>query len=189
MPKLTAVLDACVLYPAPLRDLLMQLSVTDLFQARWTEDIHAEWIGNLLENRLDLTRLKLEHTRDLMNQNVRDCLVTDYRNLIPSLTLPDPKDRHILAAAIAARADVIVTFNLKDFPASVLAAYKIEAQHPDNFVLRLLDLSPETVFLAVRRQRQSLRNPPKSVDDLLETLRRQGLAKTAVYLQSFRLLL
>lgn len=96
MPKLTAVLDACVLYPAPLRDLLMQLSVTDLFQARWTEDIHAEWIGNLLENRSDLTRSKLEHTRDLMNQNVRDCLVTGYHEIVPLLTLPDLKDRHVL---------------------------------------------------------------------------------------------
>ena len=189
MPKLTAVLDACVLYPAPLRDLLMQLSVTDLFQARWTEDIHAEWIWNLLKNRSDLTRSKLEHTRDLMNQNVRDCLVTGYREIVPSLTLPDPKDRHVLAAAIAARADIIVTFNLKDFPAPALAAYKIEAQHPDEFIMHLLDLSLEVVFLAVRRQRQSLRNPPKSVEDLLETLRRQGLAKTAAYLQEFHPLL
>lgn len=189
MPKLTAVLDACVLYLAPLRDLLMQLSVTDLFQARWTEDIHAEWIGNLLENRPDLTQSKLEHTRDLMNQNVRDCLVTGYHALIPSLTLPDPNDRHILAAAIAARADIIVTFNLKDFPAPALAAYKIEAQHPDDFVLRLLDLSPETVFLAIQRQRQSLRHPPKTVADLLETFYRQGLIKTTTYLQGFHNLL
>ena len=189
MPKLTAILDACVLYPAPLRDLLMQLSVTDLFQARWTEDIHAEWIGNLLENRPDLRQSKLEHTRDLMNQNVRDCLVTDYHDLIPSLTLPDPEDRHVLAAAIAARADIIVTFNLKDFPASALTSYKIEAQHPDEFIMRLLDLSPETVFLAVQRQRQSLRQPPKSVEDLLETLQRQGLARTTAYLHQFHSLL
>ncbi len=167
MPKLTAVLDACVLYPAPLRDLLMQLSVTDLFQARWTEDIHTEWIGNLLENRPDLAQPKLEHTRDLMNQNVRDCFVTDYCAIIPSLTLPDPEDRHVLAA-IAARADVIVTFNLKDFPASALTSYKIEAQHPDEFIMRLLDLSPETVFLAVQRQ---------------------GLARTTAYLHQFHSLL
>ena len=186
MPKLTAVFDACVLYPAPLRDLLMQLSVTDLFQARWREDIHAEWIGNLLENRSDLTRSKLEHTRDLMNQNVRDCLVKGYHEIVPSLTLPHSKDRHVLAAAIAARAAIIVTFNLKDFPAPALAAYKIEAQHPDEFIMRLLDLSPETVFLAIQRQRQSLRHPPKTVADLLETLYRQELVKTTTYLQSFR---
>ncbi len=111
----------------------------------------------MIENRPDLKWSKLERTRDLMNRNVRDCLVTGYQQLIPSLTLPDSKDRHVLAAAIAARADIIVTFNLKDFPAPVLATYKIEAQHPDDFLLRLLDLSPETVFLAIRRQRQSLK--------------------------------
>lgn len=163
----------------------MQLSVTDLFQARWTEDIHAEWIGNLLKNRPDLTRAKLEQTRDLMNQNVRDCFVTDYHDFIPSLTLPDPEDRHVLAAAIAARADIIVTFNLKDFPASALAAYKIETQTPDDFVMRLLNMSPETVFLAVRRQRQSLRRPPKTVSELLETFQQQRLTKTTTYLQQF----
>ena len=185
MPSLTAVFDACVLYPAPLRDLLMQLALTDLFRARWTEDIQEEWIRNLLENRTDLKRSKLEHTRDLMNQNIRDCLVTDYHSLIPSLTLPDPKDRHVLAAAIATRADVIVTFNLKDFPASALAAYRIETQTPDEFILRLLDSSQETVFLAVRRQRQSLKNPPKSVEEILVTLQQQGLSKTTAHLRLY----
>lgn len=189
MPRPTAILDACVLYPAPLRDLLMNLALTDLFHAKWTEDIHEEWIGNLLKNRPDLQRHKLEQTRDLMNLNVRDCLVTDYRSLTPALTLPDPKDRHVLAAALVAKADIIVTFNLDDFPAAVLLAFGIEALNPDDFIMRLLNLSPETVCLAVQRQRQSLRNPPKTVDELLETLRQQKLPKTIAYLRGFSELL
>ncbi|MEZ2233262.1 PIN domain-containing protein [Microcoleus sp.] len=95
-----ALYDACVLYSAPLRDLLMQLALTDLFQARWTDEIHDEWIRNVLKNRPDLTIEQLTRTKDLMNRYVRDCLVTGYEWIIPSLNLPDPNDRHILAAAI-----------------------------------------------------------------------------------------
>jgi hypothetical protein len=72
----TVVYDACVLYPAPLRDLLMHLAVLDLFRAKWSAMIHDEWIGNLLKNRPDLTSDQLQRTRDLMDANVRDCLVT-----------------------------------------------------------------------------------------------------------------
>jgi len=93
--QFTAILDACVLHPAPLRDLLMHLALTDLFRAKWTDAIHEEWIRSVLENRLDLTREQLERTRQLMNAHVRDCLVTNYEDLIPVLTLPDPDDRHV----------------------------------------------------------------------------------------------
>lgn len=185
MPQLIAVFDACVLYPAPLRDLLMNLAVTDLLRARRTEDIREEWIRNLLENRPNLKREELEQTRGLMNQNVRDCLVEGYQNLIPTLTLPDPDDKHVLAAAIIAEADVTVTFNLSDFPVASLKARQLKAQHPDNFVMDLLDVSAELVFLAVRRQRQSLRKPPKTPEELLEILQQQGLTKTTAYLRQF----
>lgn len=60
--------NACVLYPAPLRDLLMRLALTDRFRARWTEDIHEEWIRNVLVNRPDLTREQLDRTRTLMKK-------------------------------------------------------------------------------------------------------------------------
>ncbi len=160
----------------------MQLTLADSFRARWTEDIHEEWIRNLLKNRPDLKRQKLEQTRGLMNQNVRDCLVTNYKSLIPRPTLPDPDDRHVLAAAVTAQASVIVTFNLSDFPPTVLEVYGMKAQHPDDFILRLLEMSPELVFLAVRRQRESLRNPSKTVEELLATLQQQGLRKTTDFL-------
>ena len=100
MPSFTALYDACVLYPAPLRDLLMHLAMTDLFRARWTDQIHDEWISNLSINRPDLKRRQLERTRRLMNAHVLDCLVTGYEGLIDKLKLPDPNDRHVLAAAI-----------------------------------------------------------------------------------------
>src|SRR5207244_188431 len=108
------------------------LALTDLFGVKWTDQIHEEWIRSVLANRPDLTREQLNRTRDLMNRHVRDCLVTGYDGLIPCLTLPDPDDRHVLAAEIRGRADVIVTFNLGDFPAAVLAGYRIDAQHPDE---------------------------------------------------------
>src|SRR5690606_10197106 len=112
--------DACVLFPAPLRDLLMHVALTDLYRAKWTDAIHEEWIRSVLNARPDLSRPQLERTRQLMNVHVRDCLVTGYEALIDGVTLPDPKDRHVVAAAIGAGANVIVTFNLKDFPESAL---------------------------------------------------------------------
>ena len=172
----TALYDACVLYPAPLRDLLMQLAVTDLFRARWTNEIHDEWIRNVLKNRSDLTLEQLTRTKDLMNSNVRDCLITGYEYLISTVELPDPGDRHVLAAAIKASADVIVTFNLSDFPQAILDHYEIEAQHPDDFISHLLDLKPTKVVAAVQTCRKRLKNPPKSVDEYLDILLKQGLS-------------
>ncbi len=185
MAHFTAVYDACVLYPAPLRSLLMYLALTDLFRARWTDAIHEEWMRNVVRDYPDLTRAKAERVRDLMNAHVRDCLVTGYEELIPALTLPDPDDRHVLAAAIRAGAAVIVTANLADFPADVLAGYGIEAQHPDEFVAHMLDLAPAAVCGAAKKQRESLKNPPKTVDEYLESLERQGLPQTVAALRAF----
>ena len=74
MSHYTALLDANVLYPAPMRDVLMQLAVTDIFKAKWSEDIHREWIDALMRNEPDRDRAALERTRDLMNQATRDSL-------------------------------------------------------------------------------------------------------------------
>jgi len=127
MANFTAIYDACVLYPAPLRDFLLRLAMTELFRARWTAHIHGEWMRSVLNNRKDLTAGQLERTRQLMDQAVPDCLVTDYEDLIDSLELPDPDDRHVLAAATRCQAGVIVTFNLGDFPNDILRQYGIEA--------------------------------------------------------------
>ena len=113
----TAVYDANVLYPAPLRDLFIRLAQAGLVRAKWTDTIHDEWTRNVLKNNPMLSSERLTRTRSLMNEAVRDCLVSGYEVLIDSLSLPDPDDRHVLAAAIRAGAQVIVTYNLKDFPA------------------------------------------------------------------------
>ncbi len=106
-----ALYDACVLYPAPLRDLLMRLALADLFQARWTDEFHDEWTRNVAANRPNISPESLARCRKLMDEHVPDCLVTGYEPLIPSLSLPDPDDRHVLAAAIHRGAGQIVTFN------------------------------------------------------------------------------
>ena len=185
MNQFTAIFDACVLYPAPLRDLLMHLALTDLFCAKWTDAIHAEWMRSVLKSRPDLTQVQLERTRQLMNAHILDCLVTDYEALIPVLTLPDPDDRHVLAAAIRSSADIIVTFNLGDFPQESLKKWGIEAQHPDDFINHLLDLAPHIVCAAAKRHRESLKNPPKNADEFLAALERQGLAQTVAKLRRF----
>ncbi|MGC9272177.1 PIN domain-containing protein [Acidiphilium sp.] len=178
----TALFDACVLFPAPLRDLLMTLAETNLFRARWSAEINAEWFNGILRTRPELD-VPLRRTIDLMNGAVPDCLVTGYESLIGALNLPDPDDRHVLAAAIVGHADVIVTKNLRDFPASTLSAYGIEAQHPDVFVCHLFDLAEPAAMAAVREVRGRLVNPPVSVEDYLDTLSRQELPETVAFLR------
>lgn len=189
MANFVAVFDACVLYPASLRDLLLHLALTDLFRARWTDRIHEEWIGAVLTQRQDLTRAQLDRTRDLMNKAVPDCLVHSYEDLVDALQLPDANDRHVLAAAIRCQAGVIVTYNLKDFPEDALVPYGIDVQHPDEFVSHLFDLDPGAVCAAVRDQRDSLKSPPLPVDDLLNEFLARELAETVAQLQSMRELL
>lgn len=104
---------------------------------------------------------------------------------IISLALPDPDDRHVVAAAIRAGAEVIVTCNLKDFPVEALARFDIEAQHPDDFLAGLIDLAPGLVCSVVKLQREGLRNPPKTAEDLLATLESQGLTQTVGRLRQF----
>jgi hypothetical protein len=179
-----AVFDACVLYPAPVRDLIMRLSVTGLFRARWTDRIHEEWIGAVLRNRADLQREQLERTRELMDEAVPDCLVTDYEGIESTLVLPDPDDRHVLAAAIKCGAGTIVTYNLKDFPDAVLAPLGLCAQHPDEFLEHAYDLDPVAVCKAVRDARAALKNPPVGARDLLDIYQGLGLATTVAALRS-----
>jgi hypothetical protein len=130
----------------------------------------------VLRNRSDLSRAQLERTRSLMNAHVRDALVDGYQSLIPALELPDPDDRHVLAAAIKCGADLIVTFNLDDFPDEVLASYGLGACHPDPFLVDQLNLDAERVCTAMRLHRSSLKNPPKTVEEYLATLEEQGLS-------------
>ncbi|WP_454689844.1 PIN domain-containing protein [Achromobacter aloeverae] len=185
----TVVYDACVLYPAPLRDFLMWLGLSGRFRARWSEQIHEEWKRNLLINRPDLTREQLDRTSALMDRAIPDGLVTDHESLIDGLSLPDVDDRHVLAAAIRCNASVIVTFNEKDFPSQALAPFGIEAQHPDEFVENLFDLDPAAVVAAAQRQRAQLKSPPMDVNHYLDVLLRQGLVQTCKSLAVYRAIL
>ena len=181
----TAILDACVLYPAPLRDFFMRLAVK-LYQPKWTDTIHEEWIRNVLEDRPDLTLAQLTRTRELMDRHGGACLVTGYEALISTLTLPDPDDRHVLAAAIQAQASVIVTFNLSDFPAQALAAHHTRAVHPDDFAVSLYETDADLFVQLVKLHRQALVSPPKEVEEYLATLTQCGLKKTVARLEPHR---
>lgn len=185
----TEVYDACVLYSAPLRDLLMWLGLSGRFRARWSSEIHEEWKRSLLRDRPDLTVEQLNRTSDLMDKAIPDALVTGHETLAESLRLPDPGDRHVLAAAIRCGASVIVTFNEKDFPGDSLEPFGIEAQHPDLFIDNLFDLDPAAVVTAAQRQRGQLKHPTVSVDAYLDVLLRQGLVQTTQALSRYRAIL
>ncbi len=189
MATFVAVYDACVLYPAPLRDLLIRLAQTGHFRARWTDRIHDEWLRNLKRNRPDLPDQALDRTRRLIDEAVADALVTGYEAHEGSLALPDPADLHVLAAAVRCNAGVIVTYNVRDFPADVLAPLGISAQHPDEFVSHLFDLAPGVVSAAVRDQRAALKNPPRTIAELLDSFLSLQLTETVAHLRTMQELL
>jgi predicted nucleic acid-binding protein len=178
-----AVYDANVLYPAALRDFLIRLARSGLVGARWSNRIHDEWIRNLLVDRPDLTPDQLERTRRLMDAAVPGAVVEGFERHIPNIVLPDPDDRHVVAAAIEAEAAVIVTFNSKDFPRRVIAQYGIEVSAPDAFVLELLARDPEAVYAVARAHRSQLRKPPMTAAEYLTQLSRAGLKKAAESLE------
>lgn len=172
------VLDANVLYPAPLRDYLLQLANLELYKPKWTKEIQEERIRNLLINRQDLKRENLIKTQKAMDSAFPDFNITGYEAITRSLTLPDPKDRHILAAAIRTNAEVIVTFNLKDFPPDYIKSYDIEVQHPDSFITNLISLNKEKAYQAIKNQVSNLKNPPRSIEEVMGTLENCGLKKS-----------
>jgi hypothetical protein len=173
-----AFLDASVLYPVSLRHLLMRLTLARLFQARWSADVHEEWIRSVLRDNPHVPAARLHDLRNAMDERAQDAVVSGYEGLIETLTLPDPNDRHVLAAAIVGGASIIVTCNLRDFPDSALDPHNIEARHPDVFIRQLLDLAPDVVIDAVRKQQASLINPPVPMPDLLSLFEKLGLVGT-----------
>jgi predicted nucleic acid-binding protein len=176
--------DANVLYPNSLRDLLIRVAQAGLVQAKWTDEILDETFRNLKIKRPDLDPAKLDRTRELMNRAVRDVLVTDYEPLIEVVDLPDPGDRHVLAAAIKARAQLIVTENLKDFPPSKLAPWNVEARSADDFVLDLIDLNRQSVYAQVQRMADAWQNPPGTVEDVFACLEHAGLLGSVAALRA-----
>lgn len=166
----TVFFDACVFYSAPIRDIILQLASDGLFRARWSKKVQDEWMSNLLKNRPELTRIKLENTIHLMNNTVLDCLVEGYEEIEKGIFLPDPKDSHVLAAAIKTQAQVIVTFNLKDFPQEIAKKYAIEIQHPDTFLKIQMDLNHADFLSSIKAIRSRLKKPPRNAEEYLSAL-------------------
>lgn len=178
------VLDACVLYPAAQRDLFMWLAAGGAIRAHWTNEIHDEWMRNV-EHDYGVDRSVLDRVRKLMDRAAGDALIGRYRQHERLFPKTDAKDRHVAAAAVAARnrsgADIvtIITWNLKDFDRKELAKAGVVAENPDVFLCRLLADSPESAVTAFIRMRDNLRNPPRTTRECADTLAAQGLKKFA----------
>ena len=178
----TVVLDANVLYPFRKRDVLLRFAHAGLFRARWTDRILGEWTDALLGAKPHLAD-SVRSQRAAMARAFPDALVTGHELLEGALALPDPDDRHILAAAVLARAEIIVTDNLKDFPAAALEPFGVEAMTADAFLARAHDLHPDAALAAMRSLRRGYRNPPYAPDELLGDLAAKGLPELATRLR------
>jgi predicted nucleic acid-binding protein len=179
-----AVYDSNVPYPNTLRDLLIRLAQAGIVQAKWTDQILDEVVRNLAKNRPDIGEDKLAVLRERMNAAIADVLVTGYEPLIDSLNLPDPDDRHVFAAAIKSKAQVIVTDNMKHFPTDALAAWDIEPKRPDDFVLDQIDLDARVVYACVQQIVDSRKRRPETIEDVLTQLERSGLTESAAALRA-----
>jgi predicted nucleic acid-binding protein len=176
--------DANALYPNAQRDLLIRIARAGLVQAKWTDEILAEMARARLRRNPDLPKERVERLCHLMREAVADCLVTGYEDLVENLKLPDPDDRHVLAAAIRAHAQVIVTANVRHFPAEYLSQFDIEAKLPDDFVLDQLGINDSAVFACLQQIADTRERPPNSVPGILEELERSGLVRSAAALRS-----
>lgn len=183
MSHFTALLDANVLHCYPLTSLLLELAEARTYRPAWSADIHAEWLRSVLKVRPAIDPAQLERRRAAMDAALPGACVSGYQPLIAGLTLPDPDDRHVLAAAIRAKAQVIVTFNERDFPAETLAGFDIAAQHPDVFLRHLIDLYPVIVRTRVEQMLQGWRHPPNTPEAFIGTLERTGLPEAAAALR------
>jgi PIN domain len=179
---LGAVLDANVIYPAFLRDVLLRLAASDLYLPHWTERIHDEWIRNVLQDRPDLPLDRILRIRATMDTHFTAALVTGYEARESIFEDVDPKDRHVAAAALHVGAQRIITRNLRDFPAESLRPHGIVAQHPDDFVSALVRAEGATVGHVLESHRVGLQRPPHDPASYAEAFRRAGLLQSAALL-------
>lgn len=181
--RYTAVLDACVLHPAFVRGALLWFAAERLFRPLWSAEILDEWQRSLARKFPDLTPEQLRAQREVMEAQFEDALVTGYEPLIATITLPDPDDRHVLAAAVVGRADAIVTANLRDFPAAQVRLLNVEVIHPDDFFVNAIDLDTSKALTALRRHREALSRSTPTAADYLARFERCGLIQTHQRLQ------
>ncbi|SHL68429.1 PIN domain-containing protein [Roseovarius marisflavi] len=176
-------LDANVMYPFRTRDVLFTFAQQGLFRARFTEQIIDEWTRSLIRNKPDLAESVKEQAaavRDVF----QECFVTGYEPLIEGFVLPDPDDRHVLAAAIKCSAQIIVTENLKDFPSEILDEHDIEALGADDVLANTFDLFPIDGARALRTVRKRYGNPPFTPSEFLLDLTKSGMPKLAAMARS-----
>ncbi|MFE3718998.1 PIN domain-containing protein [Streptomyces cyaneofuscatus] len=169
------VLDTCVLYPNYLRDTLLRLAEAELYEPLWSADILDELARNVAER---IGPLKAKGLVDAMAGAFPESLVTGYAALLSAMT-NDPKDRHVLAAAVGGDAHAVVTLNLKDFPAAAAEPYGIEVLHPDDFLLDMLDLAPVEMNAVLRTQLSSYRREPRDLHGLLDRIGAGGAPQFA----------
>lgn len=163
---LIAVLDACVLWPASLRDALLRLGETPRqYVPKWSDEIWREVARNL-ESRRKLSPEKISHLLAQVGEHFPEAAVTGYEKLVASMR-NEPKDRHVLAAAIECGAQVIVTSNMRDFPSESLLEWGIEAQHPDEFLLNLFEVYPAEIIAKLQDQAATIN---RALPRLLSTL-------------------
>jgi len=178
-----AVLDANILFSAPVRDYLLHLAELKMFIPKWTETIHEEWMGSLIKFRRDISPDSLNAAKIAMNIAFPDANVGGFDQIITEILLPDTKDRHVLAAAITAGAEHLVTFNTRDFPKPYLETFGIRPLHPDEFISELIQENSDQCMLAINNQSNRLKHPPKSVSEVLSTLKKCGLHKSVDQLE------
>lgn len=172
--RFTAILDANVLYPFMVRDVLLTYARVGMYRARWTEEITTEWSDAVLKKKPHLSE-NIERTKKIMREQFPESIVDGYQSIVPSITLPDPNDRHVLAAAIKVGAHVIITENLSDFPSSILEPFGIEAQSADSFLLSVFELYPDEGIAALQQIRKRCVAPPYTGDEFVLALIRVGL--------------
>jgi PIN domain len=178
-----AVFDACILYPFHLRNIIVQAAVDRLVEARWTDEIHDEWIRNLAADTPTIPIERLQTTRRLMNDALPGATVSGYEDLIPTVSLPDPDDRHVVAAAIASGASVILTWNLRDFPATALKKYGLRRQTPDVFLTDLYDRAPDLTVASRVNARRNLNKSRVSASEFIDILGNQKLPQLVTRLK------
>lgn len=180
------VYDASILYSTQLRDFLVRLALGEIVRAHWSERIYEEWMRNVEADYPDITEEDLQRIRSLMDKALPGASITGHEDRIEDLSLPDLSDRHVLAAAIHARVDYIVTFNVRDFPVAELETWGVEATRPDELIAGLFDQVPDRILEVASAHRQSLTRPSKSPDEYLQLLRGCGLEETTQLLKEHR---
>jgi predicted nucleic acid-binding protein len=178
-----AVFDACILYPFHLRNIIVQAAADRLVEARWTDEIHNEWIRNLAAETPTIPIERLQKTRRLMNDALPGATISGYGDLVPTVSLPDPDDRHVVAAAIAGGASIIVTWNLRDFPTTALKKYGLRRQTPDAFLAGLYDDVPDLVIGSLANARRNLNKSRVSASDFIDILNHQKLTQLVTRLR------